>query len=104
MKMLSGIDGSRYALAATRLVSEYLAQPGRQVDLVHVLQLTVRKGAAPPRHEREHVRLHPPVCSWLERAERRLRSRGPTVTRHVRRGVPARSSRNWYPRAIAIWS
>ena len=90
MKMLLGIDGSRYGLAATRFVGEYLAQAGRHVDLVHVLPLTVREGAAPPRQEREHVRLPPLARSWLERAERRLRSRGLTVSRHVRRGVPAR--------------
>lgn len=90
MKMLLGIDGSRYALAATRFVSEYLAQPGRHVDVVHVLPLTVREGAATPRHQPEDVRLPAVVRSWLERAERRLRSRGLTVARHVRRGVPAR--------------
>jgi nucleotide-binding universal stress UspA family protein len=90
MKMLLGIDGSRYTLAATRFVSEYLAQPRRHVDVVHVLPLTVREGAATPRHQSEDVHLPAVVRSWLERAERRLRSRGLTVTRHVRRGVPAR--------------
>lgn len=51
MKILLGIDGSRYALAATRLVCEFLTQPGRQVDMLHVLPLVVREGAASPRRQ-----------------------------------------------------
>jgi nucleotide-binding universal stress UspA family protein len=90
MKILLGIDGSRYALAATRFVCEYLAQPGRQVDLLHVLPLTVQEGAAPPRHQPEHLRIPRLSRSWLDRAEKRLQARGFRVTRHVRRGVPAR--------------
>lgn len=89
MKILLGIDGSRYALAATRFVCEYLAQAGRQVDLLHVMPLTVREGAAPPRHQPEHLRVPPLSRSWLDHAEKRLRSRGFRVTRHVRRGVAA---------------
>ncbi len=90
MKILLGIDGSSYALAATRFVCEYMAQPGRQVDVLHVLPLAVRDGAAPPRHQPEHVRVPRLSRSWLDRAERRLQSRGFRVTAHVRRGVPAR--------------
>jgi len=90
MKIFLGVDESRYSLAAARFVCEYLARPGRQVELVHVLPLTVRDGAAPPRHQPESV--HSPALSrsWLDRAEKRLRSRGFRVTRRVRRGVPAR--------------
>ena len=90
MRILLGIDGSRYALAATRFVGDYLAQPGRQVDILHVLPLSVREGAAPPRREREHLHVPSQPRSWLDRAERRLESRGFRVTRHVRRGAPAR--------------
>lgn len=90
MKILLGLDGSRYALAATRFVCEYLAQPGRQVDIVHVLPLSVQAGAAPPRQQREHLRVPPRLRSWLDRAERRLRARGFRVAKHIRRGVPAR--------------
>ncbi len=90
MKILLGIDGSRYSLAATRFVGEYLAQPGRQVDMLLVLPLTVREGAAPPRRQPEQLRVPPLARSWLDRADKRLRSRGFRVTRHIRRGVPAR--------------
>jgi nucleotide-binding universal stress UspA family protein len=90
MKILLGIDGSRYALAATRFVCDYLAQPGRQVDMLHVLPLSVRAGAAPPRQQREHLHVPSLPRSWLDRAERRLQSRGFRVARHLRRGVPAR--------------
>jgi nucleotide-binding universal stress UspA family protein len=90
VKILLGIDGSRYALAATRFVCEYLAQPGREVHLLHVLPLSIREGAAAPRHEPEHLRIPPLSRSWLDRAERRLQSRGFRVVSHVRRGLPAR--------------
>ncbi len=90
MKILLGIDGSRYSLAATRFVAEYLAKPGRQVDMLYVLPLAVREGAAPPRQQPEQLRVPPLARSWLDRGERRLRSRGFKVTWHVRRGVPAR--------------
>jgi nucleotide-binding universal stress UspA family protein len=90
MRILLGIDGSRYALAATRFVCDYLAQPGRHVDTVHVLPLRVQAGAAPPRHQPEDLRLPAVSRSWLDRAEKRLQARGFTTARHVRRGVPAR--------------
>lgn len=90
MKILLGIDGSRYALAATRFVEEFLAQPGRQVDMLHVLPLVVREGATAPRRQPESVHIPPLSRSWLDRAERRLHSRGFRVSRHVRRGTPAR--------------
>ncbi len=90
MRILLGIDGSRYALAATRFVCEYLAQPRRHVDIVHVLPLRVQEGAAPPRHQPEDVRVPAETRSWLDRAEKRLQSRGFTTARRVRRGVPAR--------------
>ncbi len=90
MKILLGLDGSRYALAATRFVGDYLVQPGRQVDLVHVLPLSVREGAAAPRREREDLHVPSQSRSWLDRAERRLQSRGFRVARRVRRGAPAR--------------
>jgi nucleotide-binding universal stress UspA family protein len=89
MKILLGIDGSRYALAATRFVGEFLAQPGRQVDLLHVLPLVIQQGAAAPRREPESVHVPPLSRSWLDRAEKRLHSRGFRVARLVRRGVPA---------------
>ena len=90
MKILIGIDGSRYALAATRFVCDYLAQPGRQVDTVHVLPLKVRADAAPPRHQPESLRIPAASRSWLDRAEKRLQARGFRTTRCVRRGLPAR--------------
>lgn len=90
MRILLGIDGSRYAVAATRFVCDYLAQPRRHVDIVHVLPLRVREGAAPPRRQPEDVRLPAVSRYWLNSAEKRLKSRGFTTTRHVRRGVPAR--------------
>lgn len=90
MRILLGIDGSRYALAATRFVGDHLAAPGRRVELVHVLPLLVREGSAAPRRQPENVSLPPRTRSWLDRAERRLTSRGFRVTRRVRRGIPAR--------------
>ncbi len=90
MKILLGVDGSRYALAATRFVCEYLYGPGRQVNVLHVLPLVAREGAASPRHQPESLRVPPLTRSWLDRAERRLHSRGFRVVTHVRRGVPAR--------------
>lgn len=90
MKILLGLDGSRYSLAAARFVCEYLAQPGRQVHVVHVLPVTVREGAAAPHRQREQLHVRSRPRSWLEHAERRLKSRGFRVTRRVRRGVPAR--------------
>jgi nucleotide-binding universal stress UspA family protein len=89
MRILLGIDGSRYALAAARFVCDYLAQPGRRVDTLHVLPAVVRPDAAWPRHEPESVRLPTSSRMWLDRAEKRLRTRGFTVARHVRRGLPA---------------
>jgi nucleotide-binding universal stress UspA family protein len=90
MKILLGIDGSRYSLAAAQFVSEYLARPGRQVELVHVLPLAVREGAQAPRHQPESLHVPPLSRTWLDRTERRLGSRGLKVTRRVRRGVAAR--------------
>ena len=89
MRILLGIDGSRYALAATRFVCDYLAQPGRQVDLMHVLPLAVRADAAAPRRQPENLRVPAASRSWLDRAEKRLQARGFRTTRHVRRGLPA---------------
>jgi len=90
MRILIGIDGSRYALAATRFVCDYLAQPGRVVDMVHVLPLTVRADAAPPRRQPESLHVPAASRSWLDRAEKRLQARGFRTTRHLRRGLPAR--------------
>jgi nucleotide-binding universal stress UspA family protein len=90
MKILLGIDGSRYALAAVRFASEYLAQRGRRAEVLHVLPLVVQPGAAPPRRQPERVRLPAASRSWLERAEKRLQARGFRTARRVRRGTPAR--------------
>jgi len=90
MRILLGIDGSRYALAATRFICDYLAQPGRHVDIVHVLPLRVQEGAAAPRRQPEDVRVPAQSRSWLDRADKQLQSRGFTTARRVRRGVPAR--------------
>jgi nucleotide-binding universal stress UspA family protein len=90
MRILLGIDGSRYSLAATRFVCEFLARPGRQVDMLHVLPLVVREGAAAPRREPESLHVPPLSRSWLDRAEKRLHSRGFRVARRVRRGSAAR--------------
>jgi nucleotide-binding universal stress UspA family protein len=89
MRILLGIDGSRYALAATRFICEHLAQPGRHVDLVHVLPLVVRAGAASPRRQTENLRIPGASRLWLDRAGKRLRSRGFGTARHVLRGLPA---------------
>jgi len=88
MKILLAIDGSRYALAATRFVCEYLAHPARQVDIVHVLPLAVRADAAAPRHQPEDVRIPPASRSWFDRTEKRLQARAFRVTKRVRRGLP----------------
>lgn len=90
MKILIGIDGSRYADAAVRFICRYLAQPHAQVDVIHVLPLAVRADAAPPRQEREDLRIPAASRSLLERNETRLKSRGFKVSTRVRRGVPAR--------------
>lgn len=90
MKILLGIDGSRYANAATRFVCDYLAEPGRRVDTLHVLPLIVREGSAAPRRQPESLCVPPLSRSWLDQAQRRLQSRGFRAVSHVRRGVPAR--------------
>ena len=90
MKIPLGIDGSRYALAATRFVCESLAQPGRQVDMMHVLPLVIQEGAAAPRNRPESLRVPPLSRSRLDRAERRLHFRGFSVASRVRRGAPNR--------------
>ncbi len=90
MNILLGVDGSRYTLAATRMICDCLAQPGRHVDVLHVLPLSVREASSAPRHEPETVRVPPVTRALLDRVERRLRSRGFSVTCHVRRGEPAR--------------
>jgi len=88
MKILLGIDGSRYSLAATRFVGEYLAQPRRHVDLLHVLPLRTEPGAEPPRRQPERLRIPAAPRSWLEQAEKRLQARGLVTERRVRRGIP----------------
>lgn len=90
MKILLGIDGSRYSLAATRFVCDHLARPGREVDTVHVLPLVVQPGGHPPRRQPQKLRIPAVARSWLDRAEKNLRSFGVRITRHVRRGLPAR--------------
>jgi nucleotide-binding universal stress UspA family protein len=89
MKVLLAIDGSRYALAATRFLCEYLAHARRHVDILHVLPLVVQAGAVPPRRQPENIRVPAVIRSWLDRAEKRLRARGFTTATHVQRGVPA---------------
>jgi nucleotide-binding universal stress UspA family protein len=89
MRILLGIDGSRYSLAATRFVCDYLAQPRRHVDIVHVVSRLVQPGAAPPRRQPEDIRVPAAARSWFDRAEKRLQARGLVTARHVRRGVPA---------------
>jgi len=88
MKFLLAIDGSRYSLAATRFVCAYKEHHGRQVDVVHVLPVTVREGEAFPRHATEVARLPPAVRSWFDRTIERLEAHGFEVGRHVRRGLP----------------
>jgi nucleotide-binding universal stress UspA family protein len=89
MKILLAIDGSRYSLAATRFVCVHLAHPARQVDVVHVLPVTLPQGAAFPRRQPETVRLPPSVRAWFDRTIQRLESQGFKVGKHVRRGLPA---------------
>lgn len=89
MKILLAIDGSRYSLAAARLLCAYLAHPARQVDVVHVVPPVMRADAAFPRHQPENIRIPPAARAWFDRTIKRLEARAFKVTRHVRRGLPA---------------
>ncbi|MDY0067472.1 MAG: universal stress protein [Steroidobacteraceae bacterium] len=88
MKILLAIDGSRYSLAATRFLCAYMADPARQVDVVHVLPVAVSAGAAFPRRQSQEVRLPQAARSWFDRTINRLEARGFKVAKHVRRGLP----------------
>jgi nucleotide-binding universal stress UspA family protein len=88
MKILLGLDGSRYSAAAVRFLCEKIALAQAQVDIVHVLPLVVRPDAAAPRRQREDNRVPAATRRWLERHEKRLQSRGLKVSRIVRRGTP----------------
>jgi nucleotide-binding universal stress UspA family protein len=90
MKILLGLDGSRYSAAAVQFVCQNLAPARAQVDIVHILPLIVRPDAAAPRRQREDMRIPAATRLWLERHEKRLQSRGLKVSRLVRRGTPTK--------------
>lgn len=89
MKILLGTDGSRYALAAARFVSQHFADRGIKLDLVSV---TPKLWVPPPPIRDEettarHRRTEPKW--WLASTAERLTPRGIAVKAQVRRGVPA---------------
>lgn len=90
MKVLLGIDGSRYALAAVRFVAQHLSRAETHVDLIHV-----SAGADVPPKARvrasdaaRHRRTAP--LGWLEQARKRLASAGFDVDTRSRSGEPTR--------------
>jgi nucleotide-binding universal stress UspA family protein len=92
MKLVIGIDGSRYSSAAVRFVAQQLVRADAQVDLIHV---TAGGAGAPPKPQarpQDHARhrLAAPE-SWLRQAQRRLEVHGFRVGVHLRSGVPAQA-------------
>lgn len=91
MKVLLGMDGSRYALAAVRFVAQHLSRAQTHVDVIHVLagaadappQRGVRASDA-ARHRRTAA------LGWLEQAQKRLTSTGFDVDTLLRSGTPSR--------------
>lgn len=91
MKILAGIDGSRYALAAVRFIAQHLPGPGTKVDLIHVLSRAERAttiSQADQQAEAQRRRTAPQT--WLRQAEARLTPHGFEVSGQTRAGVPAR--------------
>jgi len=90
VRILIGIDGSRYALSAVRFVGQYLAgDEETEVHLVHALSETpVGLGVWPSRHTRDLKRIPPDIRRYFDRAAKRLEPRRFAIETRVRRGVP----------------
>lgn len=90
MKVLIGLDDSRYSLGAVRFVARYLASDDEaEVHLVHALyDAPVGLGVWPPRRTRDLKRIPPDVRRIFERATKRLTSKRFSIETRVRRGPP----------------
>src|SRR5690606_24068082 len=90
MRVLLGIDGSRYSIGAARFIGDYLASSEDvQIDVVHALPRAPTPGNPPSRRTPDLRRVPADVRAMLERAMRRLEHRKLTVNPIVRRGFPA---------------
>lgn len=90
MKILIGLDDSRYSLGAVRFVASYLAADDEtEVHLVHALYHTpVGLGVWPSRRTRDVRRMPPEVRRIFDRATKRLTSKQMSIETRVRRGPP----------------
>ena len=90
MRVLLGIDGSRYSLGAARFLGQYLAASEEiEVDLVHAMPRPPTPGNPPSRRTPDVRRIPPDVRAMLDRAMKRLEPRKLAVQPVVRRGFPA---------------
>lgn len=90
MKILIGLDDSRYSLGAVRFVARYLAADDEtEVHLVHaVYDAPVGLGVWPSRRTRDLRRISPDVRRIFDRAAKRLESGRFSIETRARRGPP----------------
>jgi nucleotide-binding universal stress UspA family protein len=98
MRILLGIDGSRYSQAAVRFVARHLALPGAEVDLVHVISPAEGEPRRPQvRDEDQARRRFAAPETWLAQAKGRLEAHGSRLRTQTRRGLPTQ----WIPALAA---
>ncbi len=90
MKILIGLDDSRYSLGAVRFVARYLASDDEtEVHLVHALyQTPVGLGVWPSRRTPDLRRIPPEARKILDRATKQLTPKRFSIETRVRRGTP----------------
>lgn len=90
MDILLATDGSRYALAASRTLTEWFHRPGAHVELLAVLPRAHRSAHRHYGQTRELTRQWKGTArSWLDETARPLKSHGFRVKETLRVGNPA---------------